>query len=202
MGAQGLGGDPFHLASGEDALLQGLRGLTLSLHAMLADMPRNAAAAQQLRAILSNFDGLLAHAEPGTPRTDLHLGPRDLGVRLCRLAESVRGVGVPRLTLRQQGLGWAAAPRVEQFIGELLLRWLQPLAAQPRGGRLDLELWWLEPVLFLRATAAPARLQRAEAADCQTELAALGGHMRLGPPRAGRAVLTLALPAEQAYRRG
>lgn len=187
----------------QDDLLQGLRGLTLSLHAVLADLPGGALPARRLRAILGDFDGLLAQAEPEVPGPDLREGPRELALRLCRSAQARHAPGAPRLALRLrgEGRGQAASPRASRLLAELLQLWLQPQPGPARAGVLAVDLWWLEPVLFVSVRGAAERLGWATGDDWQPRLAALGAHLHLQPLRGGRALLTLALPAAQAYRR-
>lgn len=211
MGSTGSMGDGDsdvhgHEDSSRDALLQGLWGLTLSLHALLADLPKGSAPAHKLRAILSAFDALLSEAEPAQSELDLRGGPRALALRLCQQAEASHGPGRPRLVLRLRGdgRGQAASPRAASFIADLLELWLQALPGQTGRGRLLIDLWWLEPALLLCASAPAERLAQADVRHWHERLGALGGHMRLerqGSSEPKRARLTLMLPAARAYRR-
>lgn len=199
----------------QDALLQGLQGLTLQIHAITEDLPAGDAARQRLREVLASADHLLAWGDGSVSgQEQASDSQRGLALAIAEIAREFNRQHPLSFHMMVQGarqrLTSQARELIEQISRESTARACRATHAQ----RMCVELLYLEAVLCIRihddGPDAPDRCADAGPCDAaglcsarwqtlEAQVRALGGQMEVWARPSVGTELVVVIPAASAY---
>lgn len=201
----------------QEALLQGLQGLTLQIHAITEDLPAGDAAQTRLREVLASADHLLAWGDGSlSGQEQASDSQRGLALAIAEIAREFNRQHPLSFHMMVQGARQRLTSQARELIEQISRESTERACRATHAQRMCVELLYLEAVLCIRihddGPDAPDRCADGEAGACESEglcsarwqtleaqVRALGGQMEVWARPGVGTELVVVIPAASAY---
>ncbi len=197
----------------QEALLQGLQGLTLQIHAITEDLPAGGAAQTRLREVLASADHLLAWGDGSlSGQEQASDSQRGLAMAIAEIAREFNRQHPLSFHMMVQGARQRLTSQARELIEQISRESTERACRATHAQRMCVELLYLEAVLCIRihddgqdpasADAGPCEAAGLCSARWQTleaQVRALGGQMEVWARPGVGTELVVVIPASSAY---